>query len=804
MQIRRHLWAVAITIGLYAFAVRAETNFAIIKSFGVPENSGVRPEAGLIEGTDGLLYGTTFLGGASPSNSNYTSAGTVFRIRKDGTAFTTLHHFSSIDGAQPGGLIEASDGKLYGATRAGGMYGSGALFRLRKDGGDFENIFHFDSGTSRAVTPVNVLVESSTGALVGATLYGAFPQGATIFRVNKDGTAFSIVYEFVSNWELAPSIIKGPDGQLYASAITDSFGNGSVYRINTDDWGFTPIYNFPTNNLQFPKLSFASSDGKLYGISGNDAVFSLRTNGTELSFLKVFSEGSDGRNPVGVAEGIDGYLYGCTQYGKTFVPGYPTLLNRGLVFRLARDGTDFFALHEFVDDWIGHTVLSGIIPLSGVVPARDGALYGTTVAGAGSSLSGNNGVIYRVTTNGSAFDVIHRFDETGGDGKGPLQVIAGQDCLYGVTSGGGNASVFGSIFALRNDGTAYKQIFRFSDPFTNGSGPRFLIKPLGGHLYGVCGNGLGDNYRAALFKVATNGTGFQFLHILDRLADGYGANALLFGRDNRLYGCTSVGGPLGWGTIYSVNTNGTGFAVLRAIGAPEGRPQSLVEGPDDYLYGGTPTNVFRLSKDGTVYQSRPTPVFAALIQSRDGFLYGISVGMTIIRLNPADLSSEVVYRLGELGSAASLVEGTDGVLYGSIQNGGPFNSGWGIIFRLNRDGSRFAVIHRLNPVNRGARTAGPLIEGPDAALYVPTLFGGSMDFGTICRIVPPPEILEVSRSFGSTRVAIGALSGRRVRVERSTDLLNWTVLGTAVSVNGRTQLEHSNASPTQFYRAVAE
>ena len=79
----------------------AETNFAVIKSYGVPENSGIRPESGVIEGSDGALYGTTLYGGASPLSSFYTAAGTVFRINKDGSGFAILHDFSRIDGSFP-------------------------------------------------------------------------------------------------------------------------------------------------------------------------------------------------------------------------------------------------------------------------------------------------------------------------------------------------------------------------------------------------------------------------------------------------------------------------------------------------------------------------------------------------------------------------------------------------------------------------------------------------------------------------------------------------------------------------------
>ena len=54
--------------------------------------------------------------------------GTVFSFDAAGT-FTTLHHFSGADGANPSaGVIQGLDGRLYGTTRNGGAFGYGTVF----------------------------------------------------------------------------------------------------------------------------------------------------------------------------------------------------------------------------------------------------------------------------------------------------------------------------------------------------------------------------------------------------------------------------------------------------------------------------------------------------------------------------------------------------------------------------------------------------------------------------------------------------------------------------------------------------
>jgi uncharacterized repeat protein (TIGR03803 family) len=84
--------------------------------------------AGLVQGSDGYFYGTTAYGGAQ---SGYSGYGTVFRISTNGT-LTTLYSFAGgKDGFQPfAGLMQGSDGRFYGTTYGGGQSNAGTIFRL--------------------------------------------------------------------------------------------------------------------------------------------------------------------------------------------------------------------------------------------------------------------------------------------------------------------------------------------------------------------------------------------------------------------------------------------------------------------------------------------------------------------------------------------------------------------------------------------------------------------------------------------------------------------------------------------------
>jgi uncharacterized repeat protein (TIGR03803 family) len=94
---------------------------------------GSQPFAGLVLGTDGKFYGTTYAGGTD-SSCNYgygAGCGTVFNIASAGT-LTTLHSFDFTDGLEPGALIQGTDGSFYGTTDGGGTngFGFGTVFSL--------------------------------------------------------------------------------------------------------------------------------------------------------------------------------------------------------------------------------------------------------------------------------------------------------------------------------------------------------------------------------------------------------------------------------------------------------------------------------------------------------------------------------------------------------------------------------------------------------------------------------------------------------------------------------------------------
>jgi uncharacterized repeat protein (TIGR03803 family) len=146
-------------------------------------SDGSRPYSPIIQAADGNLYGTTYTGGAAENGE-----GNIFKLTTAGV-LTTLHNFGtqSIDGAYPvGGLVQGTDGNLYGVTPQGGKYGYGVIFKITTSG-TFTVLHSFDSTDGSA--PHGGLMQATNGLFYGTTTGGipatcAGSTCGTIFSLN--------------------------------------------------------------------------------------------------------------------------------------------------------------------------------------------------------------------------------------------------------------------------------------------------------------------------------------------------------------------------------------------------------------------------------------------------------------------------------------------------------------------------------------------------------------------------------------------------------------------------------------------
>ncbi len=187
---------------------------SVLHSFGTGSD-GSNPAGSLIQASDGNLYGVTVSGGAS-------GEGTVFEIALNG-AESVLYSFGAApDGNEPlGSLLQASDGNLYGLTELGGANGVGAVVKITL-GGVESVLYSFGASSGDAQSPYfNSLMQASDGKLYGMTYAGGANSDGTVFNITLAG-AESVLYSFGSvpgdGSNPSGSLLQATDGNLYGLA----------------------------------------------------------------------------------------------------------------------------------------------------------------------------------------------------------------------------------------------------------------------------------------------------------------------------------------------------------------------------------------------------------------------------------------------------------------------------------------------------------------------------------------------------------------------------------------------------------
>ena len=351
----------------------------------------------------------------------------------------------------------------------------------------------------------------------------------------------------------------------------------------------------PVTSLSYPFMT-------LYSFStGNVNASSLYTN-------------SDGASPFGGLLLIGNNLYGTTLQGGTN--------GSGTVFGLNTNLASLTVLHTF-----------GFIATNrdGTYTNRDGTFLQTALISSGGMLYGvaagggtnGNGTVFAVNTNGTGFTTLHTFSAgtanifgllTNGDGANPYgSLTASGNMLYGTAEGGGTNGN-GTVFAVNANGSGFTVLHTFTaldaDTQTtniDGANPNAGLILSGNTLYGATFYG-GTNGNGTVFAVNTNGLGFTVLYAFTGGNDGASPYAGLNLSGNTLYGTTTYGGKFSAGTVFAVNTNGSGFTPLHSFtGGDDGaHPYAGVILSGSTLYGtavngGTNSNgtVFAVNTNGT-------------------------------------------------------------------------------------------------------------------------------------------------------------------------------------------------------------
>ena len=365
-----------------------------------------------------------------------------------------------MDGAVPKGSLTYVNGLLFGRTTTVTTGCAEIRDYGRAAGGDGV-IFHFDpsnvtatylidhvfTGNPDGENPRHDAMTPFNGQLFGTTLQGGTKDNGIIFSIGQNGTGYTNLI----------SLTKSNGDESHSCFVVNSLNNllyGMTASGGANDGGV--IFSFDPSTSTYQTLySFHSSTGH-----EPHGRLTLDPNGTT--------------------------LYGMTRKGGSE--------KYGVVFSFDTTTNDYTVLHDFIGG-----PNDGATSDHGYVVRAGNVLYGMTTDGGLSS----NGVIFSLTTDGTTFQLLHKFGSTHRDGKNPygsLLLVGNQ--LYGTTANGGDYGM-GTVFVINTDGTGYLRLHSFGGTKHDGVKPIDNVILLNGALYGMTTEG-GDFDQGTIFSVPSN------------------------------------------------------------------------------------------------------------------------------------------------------------------------------------------------------------------------------------------------------------------------------------------------------------
>ena len=546
--------------------------------------NGASPQGSLTLVGDSL-YGMTYNGGAG--------TGVIFKININGTGYQILYNFNYSNGANPCGSLTLVGDSLYGMTTSGGTNGNGVIFKINRNGTGYQKMLDFD-GTNKGSYPQGSFTLSDD-SLYGMTYSGGANSYGVIFKINKSGSGYQKLLDFDGTSKGSypyGSLTLAGDSLYGMTAQGGSNSYGVIFKINKSGSGYQKMLDFKGATGYDPYGSFTLSGDSLYGMTtyggtnGRGVIFKINKSGSGYQKLLDFDGTNKGSNPSGSFTQVGNSLYGMTSSGG--------VSNKGVVFKINKDGTGFSKLKDCT------IAPQGSYPNDVVT---DGTyLYATTRNGGANGLGG----IFKTNMDGTGYQQLLEFNGTNGATPCSSLTLVG-DSLYGTTYYGG-ANSCGVIFKINKSGSGYQKMLDFN--YINGGYPYGSLTLVGDSLYGMTQNG-GANYDGVIFKINRNGSGFQKLLDFDGANKGsypYGSLTLL---GDSLYGMNYNGGANGYGVIFKISRNGSGFQKLFDFNYPGtgyGSYGSLTLSGDSLYgmapYGGTNYDgvIFKINKNGNGYQ----------------------------------------------------------------------------------------------------------------------------------------------------------------------------------------------------------
>jgi len=785
-------------------------------------SAGSSPGAALVQGPDGILYGTTQKGGSK-------GFGTIFKTTTNGV-LAPLLNFNATDGIAPiAAMIVGADGALYGTTKLGGTYNDGLAFRITTTGArTILGTFNKMDGAQ----PTELL-QAANGSFYGTTIEGGANGNGSIFQIDTNGTLTSLASFNYTNGGSLPfaGVVQTPDGNFFGTTYEGgTYGYGTVFQMSPSSV-ITTLYSFTgMGDGGHPAAALTlGNDGNFYGTTayggtdGDGTVFRLAPNGALVSLVQF--DGYDGANPeAALVLGSDGNFYGTTENGGTNGMGAifrlninsPTLQISGqpvdqdvfagvnAVFSVAVIGNPPFS-YQWKEDGTNLTDGAGIsgstnrvLTLFNVTPANT-AVYSVLVSNAGNSVLSEDAVLGVIVSPPQiTVQPVSQNLLVGGTAVFSVTAIGDVPLTYQWQKNGTNLTDGGQINGSSTSTLTITNLFE-----TNSGTYSVIVSNL------VASVASAD---AVLTVVAVSYTGTTVVALYSFTGgnDGGVPNGLVLGSNGLLYGTTQNGGLYGDGTIFSLSTKGTLTTLVAFNGTNGATPlASLAQGTNGLFYGTTELGgsngagtIFSMNTNGTVnsiysFASNIDSIdpFTSLTQDAAGNFYGATENNAapgdgnIFKMPPGGPPATLYSFTGGLNGtlpAGALALGKDGNLYGMTGTNAETTNIPGNVFKMT-PGGVVTNLYSFTGGSNGFSPVGQLVQGDDGNFYGVTRFNqiqNNLFLGTIFRITPGGALTTLYSLDGLVVYTDGAIPDAGLIQGSDGNFYGTTLEGYNIDVNG--------------------
>lgn len=654
----------------------------------------------------GLSAYNGLLYGTTTSGGKY-EAGVLFSYDPEEKIYKKLYDFDPLKGKTPSSTLLLKGGLFYGSCAEGGLYGRGSLFTFNPESGVYTSIENFRSGSEFAYRPAGNLV------IVGEWLFGTATYG-------------------------------GPSG------------GGSVFRYNLTA-GILSTINFTAQTGKYPVGGLVEAGGVLYGTTteggenGAGNLFKFDPASFEITQMLSFTSGQHGSKPWGsLCVASNGNLYGATASGGGS--------DAGTFYEIIMPAGEFGRI-KFL------TAINGKNSYGGVLEAKNGWIYGTTMGGGG----WNNGILFRFHPEMDEFQSFRSFYASLYGSAPYCNLIDHKGLLYGMASTGGIAGA-GTLFEYHYGYEQFENIMSFGTAKSLYN-PNSISAASNGLLYGLNYSGGPDQY-GGIYAYDPGSKIYRDVLQFNGIDAKNALGSLIEGPDKKLYGTSNAGGG-GNGSVFVFNPltekveKSVGiFPLGNQIIAPMVFHPTLGKFYGTTAFGGPDNKGIIFSYDTAANKVNKIvdmngdlgcQVQGKMALADNGKLLGLAFGCasgygslfefdpsagTVIKLKTLD-----AFTMGQ-NPYGGLIKAANGKFYGMTYSGGSLVAG--AIIEYDYVADQLVIVYNFGTgttIVSGARPRGDLYEGSNGKLYGGATVGGASQGGLLFEFDVNTRQFRIIRSF---------------------------------------------------------